>query len=221
MTHLQKLQTGKTVCCGTGPSITPEQVQVARDRGWPLFVCNDAFRLAPDAALLFACNESWWNHRWEEVQSLPCEKWTSNWEAAHRFDINYVQGKLQPGGYGLSTDPGYIHHGHGSGYQLLEMARRSGARRVILLGYDMAFAADYDGASQRIGSTPRHFFGEYENALQHWPKVAVHHGVHTELLRFYGCVAENLHMTGPDEIINCSGGVLNCFPRMDIRDVPS
>jgi len=216
---MQRQFPGATVVCvGTGPSLTANQVEVARSKGFTLFACNDAIRLAPDAALLFACNWQWWDARWDEVKDLPCEKWTSNTAAAHRFDINYIDGRLQPCGYGLSTDPSYIHHGHGSGYQLLEMAKRSGARRIVLLGYDLAFAADYDGRGQQVGSSPRHFFGEYEPALQHWPHVAVHHGVHTELLRFYGAVAEQTHVTGPDEIINCSGGVLNCFPRMDIRE---
>lgn len=192
---------------------------MARDRSWTIYVCNDAFRLAPDAALIFACNWQWWDARWDEVRDLPADKWTSNRQAADKYGIHFIEGRLQPAGFGLSTDPRYIHHGHGSGYQLLEMAKRAGADRVILLGYDLAYAPDYDGATRRPGSGPRHFFGEYEPGLQHWPKAAIRDGVHIELVRFYTCVAEQMHATGPRQIINCSGGVLECFPRMDIADV--
>ena len=200
------------VCCGTGPSITPHQVEVARRRGWALFVCNDAFRLAPDAALLHACNWQWWNSRWDQVKDLPCEKWTTRKESAEKYGIHWIAEVNRPG---LSTDPALLHHGHSSGYQLLGMAYRAGATRIVLLGYDLSFAVDYDGAAHQIGSSPRHFFGEYPPELQHWPRVQVRNGVHIELLELYRSVADQ----GAVEIINASGGVLDCFPRMDINDV--
>jgi hypothetical protein len=200
------------VCCGTGPSITPHQVEVARRRGWALFVCNDAICLAPDAALLHACNWQWWDARWAEVKDLPCEKWTTRKESAEKYGIHWIAEVNRPG---LSNDPALLHHGHSSGYQLLGMAYRAGATRIVLLGYDMSFAPDYDGAAHQIGSSPRHFFGEYEPELQHWPRVQVRNGVHIELFELYRSVADQ----GAVEIINCSGGVLDCFPRMDINDV--
>lgn len=187
-------------------------MQVARARDWPLFVCNDAIRLAPDADLLFACNYQWWDARWPEVKDLPAEKWTSRPESAAKYGINWIAEVNRPG---LSTDPAVLHHGHSSGYQLLGMAYRAGAERIVLLGYDLTFAADYDGRAKRIGSSPRHFFGEYEPALQHWPSVKVQQGIHVELLDLYRSVAKQ----GLVEIVNCSGGALDCFPRMPIEDV--
>lgn len=199
------------VCVGTGPSLSLAQLESARR--WPLFVCNDAFRVAPDAALLFACNWQWWDARWQDVKDLPCEKWTTRRESAEKYGLRYIAEVNRPG---LSTDPTVLHHGHSSGYQLLGMAYRSGARRILLLGYDLAFASDYDGRAMKAGSGPRHFFGEYEPALQHWPSVKVRAGVHVELLDLYQSVADQ----GAVEIINCTGGgVLECFPRADIRDV--
>lgn len=116
---------------------------------------------------------------------------------------------------GLSTDPTILHHGHSSGYQLLGMAYRNGFDRIILLGYDMKYAPDYDGKAQAIGSGPRHFFGEYEPALQHWPSVMVRSGVHVELLELYRSVAEQ----GLVEVINATpGSALDCFPSMDITE---
>ena len=201
------------VCAGTGPSITPQQVQVARERGWPIFVCNDAFRLAPDAALLHACNYQWWDCRWHEVKDLPCEKWTTRKESAAKYGINYIAEVNRPG---LSTDQAVLHHGHSSGYQLVGMAYRAGAERIVLLGYDMKFAPDYDGRAKRVGSGPRHFFGEYEAGLQHWPSVQVRAGVHTELVDLYASVAAQ----GLVKIVNCSpGSAITAFPLADIGDL--
>lgn len=189
-------------------------MEVARARDWPLFVCNDAIRLAPDAALLFACNYQWWDARWPEVKDLSAEKWTSRSESAAKYGINWIAEVNKPG---LSTDPNLLHHGHSSGYQLVGMAYRAGAERIVLLGYDLKFAPDYDGKAKRIGCGPRHFFGEYrERELQHWPSVKVRAGIHVELLGLYRSVAKQ----GLVEIVNCTpGSALDCFPRMDIRDV--
>jgi hypothetical protein len=207
--------TQSTICCiATGPSVTPQQVDVARRKGFTLFACNDAFRLAPDCALVHGCNYQWWARRHEAVRDLPAEKWTTNAQAAAEFGLNWIAEKLNDGS-GLSHDPSFLYHGHGSGFQLLGMAWRARPERIVLLGYDMAFAPDYDGRSRNPGSSPRHFFGEYEPELQHWPSKMVEHGRHIELLRFYQHVADQ----SPCEIINCSGGVMDCFPRMPIDAV--
>jgi hypothetical protein len=117
---------------------------------------------------------------------------------------------------GLSTDPNVLHHGHSSGFQLVGMAYRAGFHRIILLGYDMKFAPDYDGRQQMVGGGPRHFFGEYERELQHWPSVKVKGGVHVELCELYRSVAEQ----GLVEIINCTpDSALDCFPRRSIGEI--
>lgn len=204
-----------TICCvATGPSVTQQQVDAARGKGFTLYACNDAFRLAPHAALLHACNWQWWDARWEQVKDLPCEKWTTRKESADKYGIHWIAEKPNYG-YGLSTDPSFLYHGHGSGFQLLGMAYRARPERIVLLGYDLTYAPDYDGKARQVGSSPRHFFGEYEPSLQHWPSKMVDRGRHVELMRFYSEVADQ----NPVPIINCSGGVLECFPRMDIADV--
>lgn len=208
-----------TICCiATGPSLTIDQVETARRKGFRLYVCNNAFRVAPDAELLYACNLQWWRHYWPEVESLPAEKWTTNREAADQFGLNWVAERDAPG---LSTDPAVIHHGHGSGFSLLSMAHRANPRRIVLLGYDLRYAPDYDGKRQRPGSTPRHSRavlpeGEYPPSMQHWPSVAVRDGVHVGLVDLYRSVAEQ----GLVEIINATpGSAIDCFPRVDIERI--
>ncbi len=201
------------VCIGTGPSLTNEQVETARAKGYTLYCCNNAIQLAPDAALLYAVNLKWWDRYWPEVAHLRCEKWTTNIEAARKYGLSWVGERNAPG---LSVNPDYIHHGHGSGYSLVSMAFRNGAARIVLLGYDLKYAANYDGRTQTIGSSPRHFFGEYPAEMRHWPSVQVKDGVHVELRELYRSIAEQ----GLVEVINCTpDSAIDCFERRDISAV--
>jgi len=205
----------KTVCCiATGPSLTQQQVDTARGKGLRLFVCNNAYQLALDAELLYAVNLAWWDHYWTQVKDLPCEKWTTNREAADKYGLNWI---AERNADGLSTDPGMIHHGHGSGFSLVSMAHKKGATRIALLGYDLKYAPDYDGRARSAGSGPRHFFGEYPSSMQHWPSVQVKDGVHVELLRLYQSVRDQ----GLVELINCTPGsaLESILPYTELADV--
>lgn len=215
MTHSP---TSTIVCIATGPSLTLEQIAVARSKGFRLFGCNNVFRIVPDLELTYACNEEWWREYWHEIEKHPCSKWTTNERAAHRYGINWIAERW---GEGLCTENGIIHHGHGSGFSLLSMAHKMGAARVVLLGYDMTYAPDYDGLARNRGSTPRHSTllmsdGEYPDSLKHWPHVAVERGKHVELCRLYRTVADQALI----EVINASpNSALDCFPKVSIDAV--
>lgn len=196
-----------TICCiGTGPSLTAEHIAVARDKGFTLYGCNNAYQLVPDLQLLYGCNYEWWAHYWPQVKDLPAEKWTTNEKAATEFGIRWIAERNAPG---LSLEDDVIHHGHGSGFSLVSMAWRARPERIVLLGYDLRYAVDYDGFRRQIGSTPRHYFGEYPSSMQHWPRFRVERGVHHGLLELYQSVADQ----GAVEIINATpGSALACFP---------
>ncbi|MGA0104239.1 MAG: hypothetical protein ACO3LH_11085 [Steroidobacteraceae bacterium] len=194
---------------GTGPSLTASQVDTARRKGFELYVCNNAFLLAPDAALLHACNAEWWDCYWEKVKDLPARKTTIFADTARKYGIEFVPGIWQAG---LAEKP-RISYGHSSGFQLLNLAYHQKPDRIVLLGYDMKYAPDYDGRARQVGSTPRHFFGEYESALQHWPSQQVRNGFHVELIELYNQVAR----LNKVEIVNATpDSALECFPKVDI-----
>lgn len=201
---------GTVTCIGTGPSLTTQQIETAQRKGFALFGCNNVWELC-DLAVHYACNEGWWNRYWSpDLAATSAEKWTCNRAAADRYGLNWVAETNAPG---LSRDPTLIHHGHGSGYTLLNLAYLMGAERIVLLGYDMKYASDYNGHVQQIGSSPRHYFGEYPNELQHWPKMRVKNGVHVELVELYRSVATQ----GLVEIVNCTpDSAIDCFPRATI-----
>jgi hypothetical protein len=198
------------VCIGTGPSLTPAQIESARRKGFTLFGCNKVHEIVPDLALCFGFKE-FWNY-YAPIRHR-CAKWTIDEECASRFGLNWIHWK-DAAHLGLSTGPAHIHHGKSAGFALLNLAYLAGAERIVLLGYDMKFAPDYDGRARLIGSTPRHFFGEYPEALQHWPSVRVRAGVHEELIGFYEAVSRQSLV----EIVNCSpDSALACFPSVDIE----
>lgn len=190
------------VAIGTGPSLTIEQIEVARCKGFTLYGCNLAYRLAPDIELLYAVNLEFWKYYWSEIEKIGAAKWTTNRQAAEQYRLHWIAEKNADG---LSTDRNVIHHGHGSGFSLVSMAHRAGAKRIVLLGYDLRYASDYDGRSRSIGSSPRHSVellpgGEYPASMQHWPSVQVKNGDHVELVRLYRSVRDQ----GLVELVNAT-----------------
>lgn len=165
--------------------------------------------------MLFATNAPFWDWYWQRGDSPrlhPCEKWTNDLDSADRYRLHYIAGRERKG---LSSDPDVVHHGHSSGACLVNLAYLMGAERIVLLGYDMRYAPDYDGAKRSVGSEPRHYFGEYPSALHHWPKGTVQ-GVHVGLVEHYESIAKQ----GLVEIINATPrSAVTCFPMIPIETI--
>lgn len=208
------------VCIGTGPSLALEQIDIAREKGYRLFGCNNAFAVAPDLELLYAVNLLWWDHYYNQVRDLPCEKWTTNYCASKLYSINHMRERE---GQGMCLEDDVIHHGHGSGYSLVSMAHKKGATRVLLLGYDLRYPKDYNGFAHFKGTGLRHSElvlpggGEYPAKVDpHFPKYGIEDGVLLPLVALY----QSIHEQGEIEIINCSPGsaLEGVIPSADIRD---
>jgi len=176
---------------------------------------NHVWRDFPTLDVFLSCNPEYYDTQWERgLKDIPAEKWTWDRDTAQRYRIRFIEGKWADG---FSSDPRFIHYGHSSGFQLPQIAYHAGFRRLLLCGYDMKFAPDYDGRNRRIGSTPRHYFGEYDDdKLKHWPSVKIRDGVFVELIEQF----EKVKRLNPDvEIINCSpGSALTCFPFGNLGD---
>ena len=213
------MTTKTAVILATGPSITPDVIAAAREgqaRGlWSVFGMNHVWKDFPTLDCFLACNPEYYEIHWERgLNKLTCKKWTWDKKTASRFDINYIEGKWADG---FSRDSKVIHYGHSSGFQLPQIAYHAGFRRLLLCGYDMKYARNYDGKNKRIGSSPRHYFGEYKEAeLNHWPSVKVKDGVHIELIEQF----EKVKRINTDiEIINCSpGSAMTCFEMSTLAD---
>ena len=135
------------VLIGGGPSLTVEDVEYVRDRA-RVIVINDGYKLAPWAFALYAADSKW--IEWHD--GAPSFR-------GHKYSIESQQTTTRPGwavlrntGYvGLDLEPKCLRTGFNGGYQAINLAVHLGAKRIVLLGYDMAPAPNGLG----------HWFGEH------------------------------------------------------------
>jgi hypothetical protein len=154
---LERRWNGPVIVAAPGPSLNSDAA--AACCGTPAIVVNDAYQLLPWADVLYGCDEEWWNVRKPEFAG---EKWSSHnygprpkndkRRAAKRFGLRIVEGRQAKG---FALDPQYIHYGHNSGFQAVNLAIHWGGNPIILIGFDMRGT---------------HFFGEYERPLRQMRK---------------------------------------------------
>ena len=192
----------RAILLGTGPSVTDKVIRQLHETKLPIFGCNNAYQIAPLKAL-YANNKEWWDYYWPRDAALrggDFDKWTYDRETADKYGLKFIRGVWKEG---LSTDPGVLHWGHGSGYELLGIVLHYGVTEFVLIGYDLRFPRGYDGNRKQAGGD-RHYFGEYPPALRHWTRQGVGKG--GEL----GGLLDMYRTIDPGEygirIINCSPG---------------
>ena len=236
---------GKTVVCiGGGPSMTSIDMgyveAVAKSDDVKVIAINDAYKLAPWADVLYACDSKWWD--WHSggigFKGLKvCLRgtkdgagyegtWTADkWPELKSLAHNGV------GGLELS-DPRFVRTGRNSGYQAINLAAHFGATRILLLGYDMqsvvvpvperiieniskAIADEGEILQSAIMATVHavkvdHWFGAHPDNNTEHPFEA--------MLKEFEILAAGLDRYGL-EIINCTpGGALKSFPCVKLEE---
>jgi len=194
------------VVIGTGPSLTAEQIAIAKR--FKTFGVNKAFEFDPD--VLVGCNYQFWDLYWPDVKDLRCHKWTTRPQLQGKYPgLNYIEERWEDG---LSTDPSYICAHHGSGPQAVNIALHYGCKTILLIGWDMRFPGKVD---RRNYTAPRHYFGEDPLTEIHWPMT----GPQGEL---EGLIREMETIHPEDygiEIINCTpDSAMRCFPMGNLED---
>lgn len=195
---VRRLWPGSTiVCIATGPSLTVEDVDVCRGR-YPVIVINDAHRLAPWADVLYSSD-----HRWFEFYRGVPEF------SGLKFGVRPLTPKPEwgiavlknTGRVGVETDPSGLRTGKNSGYAAINLAVHLGAKRVVLLGYDMGYKT----------GQPAHFFGEHPEKLRTNVGPAA-------FIPFFNAMTEPLRALGVT-VVNCSRTTaLRCFQRMPLHE---
>ena len=185
------------IIIGTGPSLTPEAIELVKGSELPKFGCNLTYKVL-DLDALYINNREFWAHYGEYLDLYQCSKWTYHKDIAKKHGAHFVQGVWEPG---LSADSRYLHWGHGSGYELIGIAYLLGIREFILIGYDLRYPQGYSKESRNPGGK-RHFFGEYPKELEHWPAVG-EGGEMTGLISCYRTIDVDDYGI---RIINCSPG---------------
>jgi hypothetical protein len=178
----------------SGPSLTAEDVDSLK--GQCVICINDNYLRAPWADVLYACDGQWWNGTATELKAFKGRKITQDKEAADKYVLEYIESVDAPG---LSRDPSYIHKGSNSGIQAINLACHFGARRIVLLGYDMQATG---GKSHWFGEHPNNFRSSWHRWLPLYERVAAD--------------ARQMDI----EIINATRETaLTCFPRQPLSSL--
>lgn len=194
---------GIVVCAASGPSLTIEDLALVRGRATVVAI-NDAIRFAPWADVFFSNARIFWTPTTEQGQQLAGF-------AGLRVRVAIDQDKpgvlpdgtvilRNTGTYGFETVPNGLRTYQNSGGSAINLAVHLGARRVVLLGYDMG-----------PGAGGRHHCHETYATRHSSPYNLFTHLIQT--------------MTGPlaqlgVEVVNCSRATkLTCFPRKPLEEV--
>lgn len=148
--RVEKLWPGSTiVIIGGGSSLTQEDVTYVSVRAAArklerrllkspepdirIIAIKEAVELAPDADVLYACDDKWWRYypKWRTFTGLKfaLEPQTEAWP-----DVQILR---NTGHEGLELDPSGLRTGHNSGCQAVNLAVHLGATKIVLLGFDM------------------------------------------------------------------------------------
>lgn len=134
--------TGETaVIVGTGPSAKDAPLELARGMA-KVFVIKGSYRLAPWADALYGLDQGWWiaNHGAPEFEGL---KFSPSPTACKVYKLRQIT--LKPRAEILTEKPGIIGcglrtgGGH-SGFQAINLAIQFGAKKIVLVGFDMTLA---------------------------------------------------------------------------------
>ena len=159
-----------------GPSMSQALADSVRDHR--VVAINNVYELAPWADALAANDLSWWRKHPEAKQF-----------AGAKYSANRIGDGVEQVRSPLVTSCS------NSGVLALEVAKRQGATRILLLGFDMHGT---------------HYFGKYTNGCTNTTEAR--RKIHHHQFARWGRANRNI------EIVNCtSGSVLTCFKtaRMD------
>lgn len=197
-----KLWPGSTiVCIGGGPSLTPADVDACRGRARVIAI-NDAYKLAPWADVLYACDGKWWGWH-KQALKFPGLKFAIDCSSSKYPGVQClrVEAKL-----GLSRHPERLCTGDNSGYQAINLAVLLGAQRILLLGYDMA----------RGPKGQSHWFGEHPGGVNGRPPAP---SPYHKFLQAFPSLVEPLKQLGV-EVVNCTRKTaLTVFPQRPLEEM--
>ena len=185
---------GRTVVClGSGPSLTPEDLALVAASGHPTIAVNDTYARAPWADVIFAADPAWW-HQHPIALLHPATKYTLEYGAP----VGVLR-LVRTGQTGLERAPYGLRSGGHSGYAAVNLAFLSGARCIILLGYDMQPAAD----------GRHHYFGDHPD------------GSHPRYVQWLDGYATLVHELGREGVRLCNASrvtAITAVPRVRLED---
>ena len=154
--------------------------------------------LCPNADLLYAADEDWWNY----ASGLPWFeglKITNARNAANKWKLNRIEIKPNHDRLVLN-DPGVVGSGGCSGFHLFNLLITFGVKKIILLGYDMGQKHHWYGKNKWPGSS-----NPSEKNFDRWRKALDDNAAEAKRIQV--------------EVINAGGNesTLTQFPKMNLE----
>lgn len=192
---VEKLWPGETVVCiASGPSLTKQDVDFVRGKARVIAI-NTSYQLAPWADCLWACDSRWW--QWHQgAKDFKGLKFALT-KASAAWGVTVLK---NTGTNGLETNPQGLKNGRNGGYQAIGLAVHLGAKRIVLLGYDMQKGPKgeqhwHPDHPNKMGPDYRKWLGLFETLVQPLAKRGI-------------------------EIVNCTRSTqLDCFPKASLESV--
>lgn len=129
------------IVVASGPSAKDAPLAIVKGRA-RVIVINESYRLAPWADALYAADAEWWQRQKGLVEFRGLRVSQSDQAAKYYRGIKLVRLKrvahllTEPRGVIAAGSDNRV-SGANSGFQALNLAAQFGARRIILVGYDM------------------------------------------------------------------------------------
>jgi hypothetical protein len=193
---------GVVVCIASGPSLTTEDVEYVRGKADRVIVVNTSYQIAPWADCLCASDVRWW-HWHKGAQSFPGLKYATSkrvGQMARERKWKGIEILRNSGAKGLDLDTHGVMHGLNTGYRAINIAVHFGAKRILLLGYDMQ---------------------QGPNKQEHWhpDHPSRSRSPYATFVKYFDTLVEPLAQLGV-EVINCTpGSALTQFPQRPLREV--
>jgi len=120
----------------SGPSAKRANITALRDQ-LRVIAIKENIELFAKADVLYGCDAAWWRNA-NGMPKYGGLKVSATGRIATRFpDIRIVQVADPSGDRLIFSPPGTVGSGGNSGFQALNLAVQFGARRVLLIGFDM------------------------------------------------------------------------------------
>lgn len=158
--------------------------------------------IAPWADVLYAADRKWWWENRVEAAKFEGIRVTINQCGEARFVLPFDVKIVRNGGhFGYDDREDHIRTGFNSGFQAVQLAAKLGAKRILLIGFDM----------RRTGAH-HHWFGEHAwRANYRMPFGAFINAFNKSAMAY-----EKIGV----RILNCTpGSALRCFLSADLDEV--
>ena len=192
------------VIIATGPSAKRANLDPLRGKFSVIAIKEAAVDLAPWADVVYGCDAAWWVHR-RGLPNFRGLKIAWDWSVGTRFpDVHLIKiRETKPRQFVdriLTDTPGVIGGGCNSGFQALNLAVQFGAKRIVLIGFNLAGKHYYGRNEWPKAGNPD------ESSFDHWRKI-------------YEANAPLLKSLGVDVVNATVASTLSCFRHVPLEQI--